>query len=220
MTLGELGLYFQRFCGVSCELEVLRCQGWNRESWFDATGLPWIYPSPNMPTLDTATVYPGMCMIEATNLSEGRGTTRPFHLFGAPWIDPNALTAACEHSARRAGLSGVGFRPAAFEPGFQKHAGARCGGVEVHVLDRDVLDATLLGLVAVEAGRAVNPDMFAWRAEPYEFISDPPAIDLLTGNSEFRTALEVGSSIRTVYEGWETSLAGFRERRAEVLLYP
>lgn len=220
MTVGELARYFQRFCGVVCDVDVVACDGWRRGDWFDETGLPWVYPSPNMPTLETATIYPGMCLFEATNLSEGRGTTRPFHLFGAPWIDPQALVTWCERLAADAGLRGVAFRPAAFVPGFQKHARQACQGVEVHLTDRTQLDAFRLGLVTVEAAWRCDPKHFAWRAEPYEFIADKEAIDLLTGSAAWRTALQGDGDMAAVYTGWADELAAFEAQRAQVLIYP
>ncbi len=219
MTMGELARYFQRHLGIRCEVDVVACEGWKREHWFDETGLPWVYPSPNMPTVDTATVYPGMCLFEATNLSEGRGTTRPFHLFGAPWLDPQALVKLCDAVAADAGLQGVAFRPAAFIPGFQKHAHVPCTGVEVHVTDRSRLDAFSLGLVTLEAAWRADPKQFAWRKEPYEFVSDPPAIDLLTGSAACRELLEQGGSPHTLRARWRAELEAFEERRAAVLLY-
>lgn len=219
MSVGELAEFFRRFCAVECDLEVVPCAGWRRPMWYDQTGLPWVYPSPNMPTLDTATVYPGMCLLEATNISEGRGTTRPFHLVGAPWLDPQAFTARCEEGARAAGLEGIAFRPAAFVPTFEKHTGEACGGVEVHVLERDRLDAFLLGMIVVEAAYRLDPERFAWRAEPYEFISDPPAIDLLTGSDRYRRTLLGGGSVADLREVWQPELDEFRARRAECLLY-
>jgi uncharacterized protein YbbC (DUF1343 family) len=219
MTVGELSAYFQQYCDVRCEVDVIACEGWSRSQWYEDTGLPWVYPSPNMPTVDTATVYPGMCLFEATNLSEGRGTTRPFHLFGAPWIDPQALVALCERGAADAGLRGVSFRPAAFLPGFQKHAGHHCGGVEVHVTDRDALDAFLLGLVTLQAAWRCDRERFGWRKEPYEFVADPPAIDLLTGSPKCREALENDVPLHTLAATWQPELDGFAERRATVLRY-
>lgn len=219
MTVGELGRYFLAHCGISCDLVVVACEGWSRDQWFDQTGLPWVYPSPNMPTLETATIYPGMCMIEATEISEGRGTTRPFHLVGAPGIDPQELCAFARACADDAGLLGVGFRPAAFRPGFQKHKGRDCGGVEVHLLDRDAMNATLLGMVVLDALWRAAPDRFAWREEPYEFIADVPAIDLLAGSPALRIALESGSPVRDVLEGWEPERQEFLARRKGCLLY-
>ena len=219
MTVGELGHYFIQHCGVRCDYEVIRCEGWDRREWFDAFDLPWVYPSPNMPILETAAIYPGMCLFEATTLSEGRGTTRPFHLVGAPWIDPQRFVTLAEEGAERAGLTGVGFRPAAFTPGFQKHAGVGCRGLEVHVFDRDRMNATLLGMVLVDAAYRCDPGGFGWRQEPYEFIDDVPAIDLLTGSPEFREAVENGGSIRAVLDGWEAQRQLFLNRRGSCLLY-
>ena len=219
MSMGELARYFQRWCKVECQVDVIACEGWDRRMWFEETGAPWVYPSPNMPTVDTATVYPGMCLFEATNLSEGRGTTRPFHLFGAPWIDPQKLVALCERGAADADLRGVAFRPAAFLPGFQKHAGADCGGVEVHVTDRDALDAFLLGLVTLEASWHCDRENFGWRQEPYEFVADVPAIDLLTGSALCREALEEGRPLHTLAAEWKPELDAFKSRRESVLIY-
>ncbi len=219
MTVGELSAYFAAHCGVTCETEVIPCEGWRRADWFDRTDLPWVYPSPNMPTLETATIYPGMCLVEATTLSEGRGTTRPFHLVGAPGLDPQRFVQNAERSAVDAGLEGVSFRPAAFVPGFQKHAGVPCTGLEVHLRDRDRLHALLLGMVVLEAAYATDPEGFGWRAEPYEFVGDVPAIDLLTGNPTFREALEGGGSIRHVIDSYQPARRVFLERRAGCLLY-
>ncbi len=219
MTVGELAHYFLRHCDIDVELEVIACEGWRRDQWFDATGQPWVYPSPNMPTLETATIYPGLCLIEATNLSEGRGTTRPFHLVGAPWIDPQAMTAECERRAAEVDLQGVAFRPAAFVPGFQKHARTPCQGIEIHLTDRHRLHALKAGMVVLEAARAVDPERFGWRAEPYEFIDDVPAIDLLIGNAEYREAIESGTPGPSLLEQWKPELDAFAERRAGCLLY-
>jgi uncharacterized protein YbbC (DUF1343 family) len=219
MTLGELGDYFRRHCGVQCDYEVIRCEGWSRGDWFDATGLPWVFPSPNMPTLDTATIYPGTCLVEATNLSEGRGTTRPFHLIGAPWLEPEAFAAACRALAEREGLEGVAFRPHAFIPGFQKHARVPCGAVEIHVVDRTRMNALLAGMVVVAAARACDPEKFKWRTEEYEFVTEPIAIDLLTGSEEYRKTVEAGGSLRGLLEGWAPQVAEFADRRASSLLY-
>lgn len=219
MTMGELAGYFQRHCGVACEVEVVRCEGWRREQWLDDTDLPWVFPSPNMPTLDAATVYPGTCLLEATNVSEGRGTTRPFHLVGAPWLDPQQLARLCDERAAAAGLEGVAFRPHAFVPGFQKHARQHCGGIEIHVRDRARMNAFLLGMVVVEAARACDPERFAWRTEEYEYVTDPIAIDLLTGSAEYRETVEAGGSVRDLLASWAPQLAGFAERRRPCLLY-
>jgi uncharacterized protein YbbC (DUF1343 family) len=220
MTVGEVARWLQRFQGVACDVEVVACDGWRRSMWFEETGLPWVFPSPNMPTVDTATVYPGMCLFEATNLSEGRGTTRPFHLFGAPWIDPQRLVDLCERIGADAGLQGVAFRPHAFLPGFQKHRGETCRGAEVHVLDRDRLDAFLLGMVTIEAAYRCDPARFAWRDQPYEFVTDRTAIDLLTGSTLYRETLEAGEPTWPLLARWRPELEAFRAERDAVALYP
>jgi uncharacterized protein YbbC (DUF1343 family) len=219
MTMGELGRFFRGHVGIDCELEVIQCIGWRREQYFDATGLPWIYPSPNMPTLDTAIIYPGMCLIEGTNLSEGRGTTRPFHLNGAPWLDPDEMTRLCRLGAQDSRLEGVAFRSASFEPRFQKHAGEICHGIEILITDRHALDATLLGWVVIEAAIRANPDRFAWRTETYEFVDNPIAIDLLCGSAEARVALESRVSPGELVAAWREQREGFAALREEYLLY-
>lgn len=219
MTVGELSTYFRLHCGIECEVEVVRCEGWRRDQWLDETDAPWVYPSPNMPTLETATIYPGMCLIEGTDLSEGRGTTRPFHLVGAPWLDPQRLVKECEAGAARTRLDGVRFRPAAFVPGFQKHRGTPCAGVEVHVVDRDALDAFLLGMVVTDACYRAEPDRFSWRTETYEFVDEPIAIDLLAGNDELRACIEAGGDLRALEDSWASERELFLERRAGCLIY-
>ena len=219
MTMGELGDYFLRHCGISCGYEVIEVDGWRRDQWFDQTGLPWVYPSPNMPTLETATLYPGLCLIEGTDLSEGRGTTRPFHLVGAPGLDPQRLVKLATQGAERAGVHGVAFRPAAFIPGFQKHAKRGCTGMEIHLTDRDRLNAWELGCVVTDALYRADPDAFAWRTATYEFVDDPIAIDMLAGNTELRECIESGGDLRALFDSWEGERAGFVERRAEGLRY-
>jgi uncharacterized protein YbbC (DUF1343 family) len=220
MTMGELGIYFRDRLGIRCDLEVLRCEGWRRDDYADATGLPWVYPSPNMPTLDTAILYPGMCLIEGTNLSEGRGTTRPFHLVGAPWLDASRFTQLCRAGAEDNGLHGVAFRAATFEPRFQKFAGEVCHGVEITVTDRYALEAFLLGLVVLEAALRAAPGDFRWRTETYEFVDTPIAIDLLCGSAEARVGLESRVRPRDLVTNWESERAAWdEEHRQPCLLY-
>lgn len=219
MTMGELGRFFVDKLGIDADLEVIGCEGWRRDQWLDQTDAPWVFPSPNMPTLETAILYPGMCLIEGTNLSEGRGTTRPFHLVGAPWLDPGRFAELCRKGALDNQLEGVIFRPASFFPQFQKHAGQHCGGVEIHLRERDRLEAFLLGLVVIEAARRCDRERFAWRTQTYEFVDEPIAIDLLCGNSEARLGLEAGLRPRDLLESWREELAAFEELRASSLLY-
>jgi uncharacterized protein YbbC (DUF1343 family) len=160
-----------------------------------------------------------MCLIEGTNLSEGRGTTRPFHLVGAPWLDPEKFTELCRQGALDNKLRGVGFRSASFEPRFQKHAGKLCGGVEVHLTDRNALESYLLGLVVIEAAMRCAPEQFAWRTETYEYVDDPIAIDLLCGTSEARVGLESKVSPRDLVQSWAQVRGEWADKRAECLLY-
>jgi uncharacterized protein YbbC (DUF1343 family) len=194
LTVGELALLYNTTFDIDCELEVVPCDGWQRASYFDELELPWIMPSPNMPTLDTAIVYPGMCLLEGTNLSEGRGTTRPFELFGAPFVDGRALAAELEKSD----LAGVTFRPCTIEPMFQKHAGKRCGAVQLHVVDRRAFDSYRTGLAVLVAVKKLWPKEFAWRTQIYEFREDARAIDLLTGYAAVREAIDAGRDLDAV----------------------
>lgn len=176
-TIGELAGLFCREKFPACELEVLPMEGWQRSMWYDDTGLPWVLPSPNMPTLDTAIVYPGMCLLEGTNLSEARGTTRPFELFGAPWIDGYAY---CE-KLTDLGLPGVHFREAAFEPKFQKHADRVCRGAQMHVTDRDTFLPWRTGIEVIRVAREMWPDEFDWKPLPYEYEKHHLPIEILLG---------------------------------------
>ncbi len=215
LTPGEIARYLQRQRGIQCELEVLPLRGWRRGMYFDETGLPWVYPSPNMPTLDTALVYPGMCLVEATELSEGRGTCRPFEIAGAPGIDPEALAAALAAE----NLSGCRFRPLYFRPQFQKYSGSTCGGVQIHLTDRRRFDSYLTGVAFLRCVRQIAPAIFAWRQKPYEFVDTIPAIDLLAGDDGLRQGLEASASLAELSAAWAQERAAFEEIRQAVLLY-
>lgn len=214
LTLGELALLLQQERHPQLPLTVLPCEGWERSQWWDQTGLPWVAPSPNMPTLATATVYPGACLVEATNLSEGRGTTRPFQLTGAPWLAAEALAAALNGL----GLAGVRFRATFFRPEFQKYAGQVCAGVEWHVTDRASFRPLATGLALLREVHRLHPEAFAWRAEPYEFVTDVPAIDLLTGSDLARAVVEGEGELGELLGFWDAYCASFAERRQAVLL--
>lgn len=216
LTVGELALLFRAERRLDLDLVVVPCEGWRRRRRFGETGLPWVQPSPNMPTPDTALVYPGMCLLEGTNLSEGRGTTRPFHLFGAPWLDGERL--AADLAAER--LPGVRFRPAGFTPTWDKHAGRSCHGVELHVHDPEAFRPFRTGLACVAVARAQDPDRFAWRSEPYEFVADVPAFDLLCGSGRERAAIEAGAGWRELARGFAAEERAFARRRAPFLLHP
>lgn len=213
MTIGELTTMVRVIEGIDeAALEVVPMRGWSRAMAHDETGLPWVLPSPNMPTLDTARVYPGGCLIEGTRLSEGRGLTRPFEVWGAPGLDGNALAA-------KVAIEGAVLRPTTFLPMFQKHAGAICGGVQVHVVDRARFAPYEAYLRMIHAAAALMGERFAWRPDPYEFVGDVPAIDLLTGGPEYRAAVDAGASLEPVIEAERAGAARFAEAREAWLLY-
>jgi uncharacterized protein YbbC (DUF1343 family) len=215
LTLGELLLWQRRQAGLDLELDVVHAEGWRREASYEETGLPWVLPSPNMPTLDTARVYPGACLVEGTNLSEGRGTTLPFELAGAPFLAGASLARALEAE----GLPGALFRPCLFRPTSGKWRGSDCGGVQIHVTDPAAFRPLRTGLSLLAAARRLAPEAFAWRSEPYEFVTDRPAIDLLAGNSRWRRHLDAGGGAAEIAAAWPEREAAWREEREDLLLY-
>lgn len=215
MTIGELASMMNDAFGIGCPLRVVSMEGWERGMWFDQTGLPWVLPSPNMPTPGTATVYPGGCLFEGTNLSEGRGTTRPFEIVGAPWVDP----AVFARSLNGLGLPGVRFRPLWFRPTFHKYAGENCGGVEIHVVDRETFLPFRTGIHIICSAAGLWPKAFDWRREPYEFESERLAIDLLAGSPWLRELVESGRDPAGVEKDWDEPLRSFRLLREGHLLY-
>lgn len=220
MTTAELARLFREAFDVACDLRVVAMSGWRRSMHHDDTGLPWVLPSPNMPTLDTALVYPGGCLVEGTNLSEARGTTRPFELVGAPWLDADELAAALADAARSEGLSGCRFRAAFFRPMFQKHAGRSCAGVQVHVDDRASFKPFATYLALLREARRQDPGAFDWRREVYEFVADRLAIDLLLGKTGLREAIEARAGIAEMEASWRDGVARFEALRRRFLLYP
>jgi len=215
MTIGEAARMINEVFQSPCRLRVVPMEGWRRSMWFDQTGLPWVMPSPNMPTVDTALVYPGACLIEGTNLSEGRGTTRPFEIVGAPWIEPEALASAL----RERELPGVAFRPLLFRPVFHKYAGLTCGGVHVHVIDRKRFLPFLTGIHLILGAKRLWPSRFRWRREPYEFEARRPAVDLLAGGAWLRAVVDRGADLEGIRSTWDRDLARFRRVRRKYLLY-
>jgi uncharacterized protein YbbC (DUF1343 family) len=213
LTAGEYARFINE--SIGCDLRVIPLQGWRRDLYFAETRLPWVMPSPNMPTPQTALIYPGMCLLEGTNLSEGRGTTRPFELFGAPWLDPQRLA----DDLGRERLEGLRFRPCSFTPTWDKHEGRRCHGVQIHVDDPRSVDAVRLGVAAIVHARAQNPGKFRWRTEKYEFVEDKPAIDLLTGSAAFRAKAEQGASVASLCSLWDAERTAFQRDRQRCLLY-
>ena len=215
MTVGELARFFNDACGIGADLTVVPMENWQRGMHFDETGLPWVMPSPNMPTLDTAVVYPGTVLFEGTNISEGRGTTRPFEIVGAPWVDAEAL--AGKLAAYK--LPGVHFRPMYFEPTFQKHAKQTCGGCQLHVLDRNSFLAVQSAVAVLVEIRAQNPSKFEWRQPPYEYELVKLPFDILAGSSELRLQIEAGLPPRTMYYSWQVEHDKFAATRKPYLLY-
>ena len=213
MTIGELACLFN--VSIGAELKVSRLEGWERHVYHDGTDLPWIMPSPNLPTVESAVVYPGIVLFEGTNLSEGRGTTRPFELVGAPWIDGDTLAG----ELGRATLHGVVTRPTHFEPTFQKHAGESCGGCQIHVTDRQTFRPVLTAVTLLQAMRQLDPTRFAWRDPPYEYEAVKRPIDILSGSATLREQIEAGTSAAEIASMWEPDVAAFCETRSTFLMY-
>jgi uncharacterized protein YbbC (DUF1343 family) len=215
MTIGELARFFNEHFGIHAALEVVTMEGWRRDMYADTAQLPWVMPSPNMPTLDTAIVYPGTVLFEGVMISEGRGTTRPFELIGAPWIDAERF--AREMNAL--GLPGVHFRPAVFEPTFQKHAKKTCGGCQIHVLDRAVFKPVLTGMALIQMFRRADAKNFAWRQPPYEYEHTKLPIDILAGSDTLRQQIEADVAATEIAASWSDDEAAFRTLREPFLLY-
>jgi uncharacterized protein YbbC (DUF1343 family) len=214
-TLGELARYYNATQNLGCDLEVIPAAGWRRGDYFDATGLPWIMPSPNLPTLDGALLYPGQVLLEGTNLSEGRGTTRPFELCGAPFLEPRRLRQALQDIP----LPGVVLREVAFEPTFHKWAGEPCYGFQLHVTDRLAFKPYYTTLALLSVIRRLYPEQFAWRQPPYEYETERLPIDLLTGDAAIREGLDAGRPISDLEAAWQPDLQAFIAASREFRLY-
>ena len=215
LTLGEVATYLNRRHGLGADLTVVPMAGWRRRMLWEDTGVPWVAPSPNMPTPDTARVYPGGCLYEGTNLSEGRGTTRPFEWIGAPWLDAHAFADALE--AER--LPGVAFRPARFTPTFHKWAGRVCDGIQMHVTDVRSFKPYLSAIAVIVVARRLGRRRFAWKRPPYEFERRLWPIDILFGTDTIRRAIERGRRLREIEGGWQPELRRWLRERERVLRY-
>ena len=215
MTIGELARLFNEHFGLGAALEIVKMAGWQRHMYADATELPWVMPSPNMPTLDTAIVYPGTVLFEGSLFSEGRGTTRPFELTGAPWIQAESLARRLNSLA----LPGVHFRPAVFEPTFQKHARQTCGGCQIHVTNRTQFRPVLVGVALLAMFRELDPARFAWRPPPYEYEHEKMPIDILAGSETLRHQIESGADAREIAASWAQDEESFRKLREPFLMY-
>ncbi len=215
MTVAELARLFNEHHGIGADLETVPMAGWSREMYWDATDIPWVMPSPNMPTLDTAIVYPGTVLFEGTKLSEGRGTTRPFELIGAPWLDGEALA----ERMNLVGLKGVYFRPVGFEPTFQKHARVPCGGCQIHVTARRDFAPVKAGVSLLRECFGSAPDRFGWRDPPYEYEHDKMPIDILAGSPELREQIEQQIPLDDIAASWLSGVREFEEIKELYLLY-
>jgi uncharacterized protein YbbC (DUF1343 family) len=214
MTTGELSLMINSEFGIHCDLTVVPMEGWKRHLWFDETGLPWINPSPNLPTLDSAIVYPGSVLVEGTQLSEGRGTTRPFEYVGAPYIQSSRYA----DRLNALGIAGAWFRPAYFQPTFQKFAGEICGGVQVHVRNRQIFEPYVTGISMISIVRELYPDAFEWRKPPYEYEYEKLPIQILYGDKDFPNIVD-RVSLDQVRERLQNEAEVFLARRRQYLLY-
>ena len=215
MTAGELALMFNSEFGAGCELEVIKMEGWRRSMFYEETRLPWVMPSPNIPTVDTAVVYPGTVMIEGTNISEGRGTTRPFEIIGAPFIDSYSLV----EELGKDNLPGVVFRPLYFQPTFHKFNGEVCGGVQIHVTNRDQFKPVATGVAVTSAIKRLYPESFRWKQPPYEYVYDRLPFDVITGTAGLREQIESGMSVAEIEASWREGIIDFVTRRESYLLY-
>jgi uncharacterized protein YbbC (DUF1343 family) len=216
MTVGEIAGLLKDKYYPGLDLLIIPMQNWSRRMWFDETGLPWVMPSPNMPTLDTAIVYPGMCLLEGTNLSEGRGTTRPFEIFGAPFISPDELIGKLNSYK----LPGVLFRPLNFQPTFQKHKDKICGGAQLYVKNRNTFRPFKTGVAILKSLHSLYPKKFKWNKPPYEYEKKKKPIDILAGTDRLRNDIEKGISLGQMEKRWtKESLSFNRNVRRKYLLY-
>jgi len=216
MTIGEIGSYLKNEFYPALDFYIIKMKGWKRKMFFDETKLPWVMPSPNMPALDTAVVYPGMCLLEGTMLSEGRGTTRPFEIFGAPFIEPEKLIKRLNEFK----LSGVIFRPMYFQPTFQKHAGKLCGGAQIHVTNRDKFKPFKTAVAIMKAVHDLYPKDFQWKQPPYEYETVKMPIDILAGTDKLRKDIEKGERLERMEDWWSEQCLSFNKTvRKKYLLY-
>jgi len=215
MTVAELALMFNEEFGIGCELEIVPMTGYKREFWFDDTDARWVIPSPNMPTVETATVYPGTVFVEGTKFSEGRGTTRPFEINGAPYADAYQFAGHLNHLQ----LPGVHFRPHSFKPTFQKHVTQLCHGVQIHVTDRDAFKPVIAGIALIKAMHDLYPNDFKWQTPPYEYVYDRLPFDVIAGTTKLREQIEGGISVVEIADSWREGEKTFAEQRGPYLLY-
>jgi len=215
LTVGELAKLFNKEFEINCDLEVITMENWRREKYYDETDAPWVLPSPNIPTVESTVVFPATVFLEGTQISEGRGTTRPFEIIGAPYIDADELAEALDALQ----LSGVIFRPINFLPTFQKHAGKVCGGVFLHIIDRKVFEPVITGIAIVKTIHDLYTDEFKWKVPPYEYVYDLNPFDVISGTDKIRKFIVDGADINTIKHYWQNDVKEFQELREKYLLY-
>jgi uncharacterized protein YbbC (DUF1343 family) len=214
MTIGEIGRYLKDVFYPSLDIHVIPMRGWQRKMLFYETALPWVMPSPNIPTLDTALVYPGLCLLEGTNLSEGRGTTRPFEIFGAPFIEPDILVQHLEQYK----LPGTIFRPIYFQPTFHKYNGQLCGGAQIHIIHKDSFKPFKTGTAIIKIIHDLYPKYFAWKQPPYEYETEKMPIDILAGTDRLRKDIEKGEKLDGMEEWWQEECLQFSKKVMKMYL--
>ena len=215
MTIGELATLFNDHFDIGAKLQVVSLGGWNRSLYHDQTKQPWISPSPNLPTLDSAIVYSGTVLLEGTNLSEGRGTTHPFECIGSPWIDSLAFS----HQLQNVNLPGLTVRPIEFEPTFQKYSGQACGGCHLHVTDRNLFKPVLTAITILSISKKLASKQFSWRRPPYEYEHQLQPIDILFGSDVLRQQIDDNISVSEIETSWQEDLKSFSSLRKKFLLY-
>ena len=219
LTIGEVALMAKKFWGIDCQLEIVSMKGWRRQMSFEDTKLPWVLPSPNLPTIETAYTFVGTVLLEGTNISEGRGSTRSLELFGHPKIEPFEHLEKLNQKFEKANLQGFRLRPLSFLPTFQKHAGVGCGGYQIHVNDRALFQPWKTTLVMLQYFYQVLGDDFSWKEPPYEYVYDQNPFDIINGSQQIRQWIESADSYEKLLEVEKNDYDGFIEQRAQVLIY-
>jgi len=215
MTAGELAVFFNREFAINCDLQVITMDNWAREDFYDETDCPWVMPSPNIPTVDTTVVFPATVYFEGTEVSEGRGTTRPFEIIGAPFIDADSLAKTLQILE----LPGVTFRPIQFLPTFQKFAGQPCGGVFLHITDRECFEPVITGIALVKTVFDFYGENFKWKQKAYEYVFDRNPFDVISGSHKTREFIEQNQNLHAIKDSWQKDLDNFKQARKKYLMY-
>ncbi len=215
LTAGELAQLFNKEFDINCELEVITMENWEREDFYDETNAPWVMPSPNMPTVDTTIVFPATVYFEGTEISEGRGTTRPFEIIGAPYFNANEYAEVLS----KLELPGVIFRPINFLPTFQKFANQNCEGVFLHITDRNIFEPVITGLALIKTAYDLYKDNFQWKSTAYEYAFNRNPFDVIAGTRRIREQLEKGISINDIKLSWQADVNEFNQLRNKYLIY-